>query len=121
VPHCPERRKGCVPERGALPRQPDETRLWLRSRSPRRCCTVTDTRTISGLMTGEGCLSDPHPPPLDPAKAFSRSGRGRIFPLFWEVMREWLSTGSVARRPGSVLSESIFSGPVDRADLVNSR
>jgi hypothetical protein len=35
-------------------------------------------------------------------------------------MRVGLSTGLGARRPGSVLSESKFSGPDDYADLVNS-
>ena len=40
-------------------------------------------------------------PPLAPAKAFSRSGFGRIFPLFPRVMREGLSTGRRARSPKS--------------------
>ena len=60
----------------------------------------------------------PHCPPLAPAKAFSRSGCGRIFPLFSRVMRVGLSTGLCARWPGSVLSGPIFSGPNDCADLV---
>jgi len=34
-------------------------------------------------------------------------------------MREGLSTGPAARRPGSGLSGPIFSGPHDCADLVN--
>jgi hypothetical protein len=53
-------------------------------------------------------------------KAFSRSGCGRIFPLFSRVMREGLSTGSDARWPESGLSGPIFSGPDDCADLVFS-
>ncbi len=61
----------------------------------------------------------PLAPPLALAKAFSRSGCGRIFPLFSRVMREGLSTGPCARRPESVLSGPIFSGPHDCADLVN--
>ena len=55
----------------------------------------------------------PPPPPLTPAKAFSRSGCGRIFPLFSGVMRVGLSTGPGAGRPGSGLSGPIFSGPHD--------
>ena len=35
----------------------------------------------------------PPSPPLAPAKPFSRSGCGRIFPLFARVMRAALSTG----------------------------
>ena len=61
----------------------------------------------------------PFSPPLAPAKAFSRSGCGRIFPLFSRVMREGLSTGPCAGRHGSGLSGPIFSGPHDCADLVN--
>ena len=64
-------------------------------------------------------MSGPSPPPLALAKAFSRSGRGRIFPLYSRVMRWRLSTGRLARRPRSVLSGSIFSGPVACALLVN--
>ena len=65
-------------------------------------------------------MSGPSPPPLALAKAFSRSGCGRIFPLFSRVMREGLSTGPSARRPESGLSGPIFSGPDDCADLVQS-
>ena len=64
-------------------------------------------------------MSDPSPPPLASAKALSRSGYGRIFPLFSRVMREELSTVPAARRRGSGLSGSIFSGPVACASLVN--
>ena len=53
------------------------------------------------------------PPPLALAKAFSRSGCGRIFPVFSRVMREGLSTGLGARMAGSGLSKPIFSGPDD--------
>jgi hypothetical protein len=62
----------------------------------------------------------PLSPPLALAKAFSRSGRGGIFPLFSGVMREGLSTGVGAGRSESVLSAPIFSGPVNCAVLVNS-
>ena len=61
----------------------------------------------------------PSTPPLSLAKAFSRSGCGRIFPLFSRVMRVRLLTAPAARRPGSGLSGPIFSGPVDCAVLVN--
>ncbi len=69
--------------------------------------------------TKEGWTSDPSPPPLDPAKAFSRSGCGRIFPLFAKVMRERLLTGPCAARDESGLSGPIFSGADDCAALVN--
>jgi len=64
-------------------------------------------------------MSGPSPPPLAPAKAFSRSGRGRIFSLSSRVMREGLSTDIGAKRPESGLSGPIFSGPHDCVDLVN--
>ena len=54
----------------------------------------------------------PSSPPLAPAKAFSRSGCGRIFLLLSRVMRDGLSTAPADRWPGSGLSGSIFSGPV---------
>ena len=41
----------------------------------------------------------PPPPPLALANLFSRSGDGRIFPLFSRVMREGLNTGCGAERP----------------------
>ncbi len=69
--------------------------------------------------TGERSTPVPFPPPLAPAKAFSRSGSGQIFPLFSRVMRERLSTGSNARKLGSGLSGPMFSGPDDYADSVN--
>ena len=62
----------------------------------------------------------PFHPPLTLAKAFSRSGCGRIFPLYSRVMREGLFTGLGARRPEYVLSGQILSVPVDFDDLVNS-
>ena len=71
------------------------------------------------ILSGEGCLSDPSPPPLAFAKAFSRFGCGRIFPLFSRVMRVGLSTGGGARRPASCLLGPIFSEPNDCARLVN--
>ncbi len=46
----------------------------------------------------------PFPPPLAPAKAFSRSGCDRIFPLFSRVMRVGLSTLPRVERPKRVLS-----------------
>lgn len=63
-------------------------------------------------------MSGPSPPPLAPAKAFSRSGGGRIFSLFSRVMPEGLSTSPDARRSGGGLSGPKFSGPLDFADLV---
>ncbi len=71
--------------------------------------------------TKEGSTSGPSPPPLALAKAFSRSGCGRIFSLFSRVMREGLLTGLSARRSGSVLSGPIFSGPVNRAQSGSER
>src|SRR6056297_2138087 len=69
--------------------------------------------------TKEGWISGAPPPPLAPAKAFSRSGCGRIFSLFSRVMREGLSTGTCSVRSESGLSGQIFSGPHDCAELVN--
>ena len=62
----------------------------------------------------------PAPPPLALAKAFSRSGGGRIFSLFSRVMRVRLITGPCAKRPGSGLPGPIFSEPDDFVGLVNS-
>ena len=56
----------------------------------------------------------PPSPPLAPAKAFSRSSSGRIFPLFSGVMREGLLTGPRPEGLTRVLSGPIFSGPVNR-------
>ena len=75
---------------------------------------------INSLRTGEGWISGPSPPPLASAKAFSRSGCGRIFPLFSRVMRTGLLTCPGARRDASVLSGPIFSEPHDCTDLVHS-
>lgn len=61
----------------------------------------------------------PPAPPLAPAKAFSRSSCGRIFPLFSGVMRVRLLTGTFPIRSESVLSGPIFSRPVAFAVLVN--
>src|SRR6056297_2082291 len=72
------------------------------------------------LRGGERSIPVPSAPPLALAKAFSRSGCGRIFPLYSRVMRVGPSTDPVARRPGSGLSGPIFSGPHDCRDLVNS-
>ena len=44
--------------------------------------------------------------PLAPAKAFSRSGFGQIFPLYSGVMRAGLFTGSAASVP-----EAVSQGP----------
>ncbi len=65
-------------------------------------------------------MSGPFPPPLALAKAFSRSGCGRNFPLFSKVMRAGLSTGISVRWRGSVLSGLIFSRPIAYAALVQS-
>ena len=69
--------------------------------------------------TKEGWISGSSPPPLALAKAFSRSVCSRNFPLFSRVMRQGLSTGLRAKRPGSGLSGSVFSRADDCADLVN--
>ncbi len=55
----------------------------------------------------------PPAPPSALAKAFSRSGCGRIFPLFSRVMQDGLSTGLCANGLRSGLSGRIFSGPLD--------
>ncbi len=47
-------------------------------------------------------MSVPSPPPLAPAKAFSRSGCGQIFPLFSRVMRVELTV-----RVSGALSEFV--------------
>ena len=54
----------------------------------------------------------PHPP-LALAKAFSRSGCGRIFSLFSRVMCSRLCTGVLDTAAGYVLWSPIFSGPLD--------
>jgi hypothetical protein len=77
-------------------------------------------QSVAGQESGEGCLSDPSPPPLAPAKAFFRSGCGRIFSLFSRVMRDGLSTGPASRMAGRRLSGPIFSGPLDCAHSVQS-
>jgi hypothetical protein len=46
-------------------------------------------------------------PPLAPAKAFSRSGCGRIFPLFSRVMRAGLSTDLSPKRLGNALQSHV--------------
>lgn len=57
-------------------------------------------------------------PPLNPAKSFSRSGFGRIFPLYSRVMRVRLCTGVLATAAGHALLSPIFSGPLDYAHSV---
>ena len=84
------------------------------------CLKFRNSLQMRAASTREGSTGVPFPPPLTPAKAFSRSGSGRIFPLYSRVMREGLSTAPAAKRPGSGLSGPIFSGPHDCADLVNS-
>jgi hypothetical protein len=74
---------------------------------------IAEANNNKYLDAGEGSTTGPFPPPLAPAKAFSRSGCRRIFPLFSRVMREELSTVPAARRHGSGLSGSIFSGAVN--------
>ena len=83
------------------------------------CLKFRNSLQMRAASTREGWTSDPSPPPLALAKAFSRSGCGRIFPLFSRVMRERLSTGLWAKRSESALSAPIFSGPVACASLVN--
>ena len=63
-------------------------------------------------------MLDPPPPPLALAKAFSRSGPGRIFPLFSGVMRSRLYTGVLATAAGYVLWSPKFSEPLDCAHSV---
>lgn len=84
----------------------------------RHYAQVRATATNHALSRAECPHRVSNPPPLAPAKAFSRSGCGRIFPWFSRVMRDGLSTGPCARRPGSGLSGPKFSGPLDFADLV---
>jgi len=68
-----------------------------------------------GPEAREGSPAVAFPPPLAFKKSFSRHGFGQNFPLFSRVMRVWLFTASCAKRPGSVLSRLIFSGPDDWA------
>src|SRR6056297_2906700 len=82
--------------------------------------TISQTLKNNDLDGGERWTPVPSPPPNAPAKAFSRSGCGRIFFLFSSVIREGLSAGPGATWPGSGLSGQIFSGPHDCSDLVNS-
>ena len=83
------------------------------------CRNLADVFNYNSLAAREGSTAVASPPPLALAKAFSRSGCGRIFWLFSRVMLEWLTTDPGTRRLGSGLSGSIFSGPHDCADLVN--
>ncbi len=82
------------------------------------CLRFRNSLQMRAASTREGWTAVPCPPPLARAKAFSRSGCGRIFPLFSRVMWEGLSTAAGARRPERGLSGAIFSGPVDCLDLV---
>jgi hypothetical protein len=79
------------------------------------CLRFRNSLQMRAASTREGSTAVAFPPPLASAKAFSRSGCGRIFSLFSGVMREGLLTGSGASRDDSVLSGPIFSGPVNRA------
>lgn len=88
------------------------------SKTPQKESQTLPLAQFHSPLRGESWVRDQLPPPLAPVKAFSRSGCGRIFLLFSRVMREGLSTGPCARRPGSGLSGPIFSGPDDCADLV---
>lgn len=67
------------------------------------------SKTVVGLRRPR--VRIPVSPPLALAKAFSRSGCGRIFALFSRVMREGLSTGPVARTPESGLCAQVLSEP----------
>ena len=82
--------------------------------------TLTWLHQFNDLVYGERSLPVPSPPPLALAKAFSRSGCGRIFLLFSRVMRVGPSTDPDARKLRGGLSEPIFSEPHDCADLVNN-
>jgi hypothetical protein len=62
----------------------------------------------------------PLPPPLAPAKAFSRSGCGRIFPLFSRVMRVELLTARIQEPRGGRLYVPGFSRPLNRVPAVKS-
>ena len=53
-----------------------------------------------------------------PSNSVLRSQPRLDFLLFARVMRERLSTGLRAERPGSVLPRQIFAGPADCTDLV---
>jgi len=59
-------------------------------------------------------------PPPNRAKCVSGTPYGPIFPVNSKVMREELFTGPGVRRLRRVLSGSIFSEPVDYADMVTS-
>ena len=78
------------------------------------CPDVQKILANRAASTKEGWTSGPPPPPLALAKAFSRSGGGRIFPLFSRVMRAGLLTGLRPEMRARVLSGPIFSGPVNR-------
>jgi hypothetical protein len=84
------------------------------------CSNHSRVNDNNSLGARERSTPVPSPPPLAPVKAFSRSGCGRIFSLYWRVMREGLSTGPGTKRPGSGLLGPIFSGPDDCASLVQS-
>ena len=112
--------KRCKPHSQRLPRQGRESRIVKRFQL---VGGMAERFKAPVLKTGVGASSPwvriPLPPPLAPPKAFSRSGCGRIFPLFSGVMWERLLTGPGARKAESGLSGPIFSGPHDCARLVN--
>ena len=72
---------------------------------------------IDNLRPRDGWTAVALPPPLALQKLFSRSGCGRIFPLFSGVMREGLSTGRGTRRPENGLWGPLFSRPDDCNDF----
>jgi hypothetical protein len=98
-PSCPRRPKTLSPCNGAVAE-------WSKAHAWKVCRRGTVSRVRIPLA-----------PPLALAKAFSRSGCGRIFPLFSGVMRVELSTDSGAGWLGSGLSGPIFSGPVNCASF----
>jgi hypothetical protein len=108
-PNFPELK--CLGRSSPVPHQPRLNRMSVQA--------IAECNNDNSLERGEGWISGPSPPPLALAKAFSRSGCGRIFSLSSRVMQEGLSTGPCANWPGSGLSGPIFSGPHDCADLVN--
>ena len=81
------------------------------------CLMFRNSLQMRAASTREGWTSGPSPPPLAPAKAFSRSGCGRIFPLFSGVMRVGLLTDPRPKGRTRVLSGPTFSRPVNRTNF----
>jgi hypothetical protein len=77
---------------------------------------TTTGRRFEAVEANPDAVRATSPPPLAPAKAFSRSGCGRIFPLFSRVMREGLSTGPAPGGPEAVsqgrYSPDLMTAPI---------